>query len=214
MSVATDRGVGGSGTAMGILVINRFVALMAVLFWPLIPLFWIPVHAANETFRRVGRFTYVLVAGAWILVACAIYRNRDFILGASIGVPSALRAIEILLLLSGTALHVWTGVLLGIWGLIGLPEISLRLKSKLVTEGPFAVVRHPPYLGHPLMFSGVFLMTGVVTMAYITLLDLLIINAIIVPLEERELLRRFGEPYRLYRNRVPRLFPHLRRTTT
>ena len=39
-------------------------------------------------------------------------------------------------------------------------------------------------------------------------IDFVIINAFVIPLEERELVDRFGEEYRGYQKRVPRLFPH------
>jgi len=56
------------------------------------------------------------------------------------------------------------------------------------------------------MFSGVFLITGVITIVIITLLDLLVINILVIPLEERELLIRFGKNYELYKKRVPSQF--------
>ncbi len=54
-------------------------------------------------------------------------------------------------------------------------------------ERPFSIVRHPTYLAHTLMFSGIFLLTEIVATGVITLLDFVIINAIIIPVEEKEL---------------------------
>ncbi|MDH5203170.1 MAG: hypothetical protein OEW69_07935, partial [Nitrospirota bacterium] len=59
-----------------------------------------------------------------------------------------------------------------------------------------------------LMFSGVFLITGVIPVVIITILDFLVINVLVIPLEERELLNRFKEDYELYQKKVPsRFFP-------
>jgi len=88
-----------------------------------------------------------------------------------------------------------------------LPEVYIRIKGKLVTEGPFSVVRHPTYFAHTMIFSGVFLITEVVAVGIIALIDFFFIHIIIVPLEEKELLNRFGEDYRVYRERTPRFFP-------
>jgi protein-S-isoprenylcysteine O-methyltransferase Ste14 len=96
-----------------------------------------------------------------------------------------------------------------LWGLIGLPEVSTRIKGKLVTEGPFSVVRHPTYFAHTLIFSGIFLITGVGAVGIITLLDFLVVFVLIIPLEEKELLNRFGKDYNLYRERVPKYFPRV-----
>ena len=57
------------------------------------------------------------------------------------------------------------------------------------------------------MFAGVFLITGVIATGIITLLDIIIINTVVIPLEDRELVERFGEEYRRYQERVPAFFP-------
>jgi protein-S-isoprenylcysteine O-methyltransferase Ste14 len=177
------------------------------MLWPVIPLFWIPVHGLSKVFKRVGIFTYTIPIITWLPLAYFIYHNRVLLLQFKITFPVLLNIIGLLLLITGTLLHIWTGVLLGVWGLIGLPEVSMRIKSKLVTEGPFSVIRHPTYLAHTLMFSGIFMLTGVMAVGIITLIDFILINLLIIPLEEKELLGRFGGEYKLYKEGVPsRLF--------
>jgi len=80
-------------------------------------------------------------------------------------------------------------------------------ESRIITSGPFSVIRHPTYLSHTIMYAGVFLITGVITNGIITLLDIIIINTVVIPLEDRELVERFGEKYRKYQKRVPAFFP-------
>jgi protein-S-isoprenylcysteine O-methyltransferase Ste14 len=63
------------------------------------------------------------------------------------------------------------------------------------------------------MFLGVFLTTGFLAVGAVTLLDLIMVNTIIIPLEERELLARFGADYEAYRRRVPRIMPRFARKT-
>jgi protein-S-isoprenylcysteine O-methyltransferase Ste14 len=112
-----------------------------------------------------------------------------------------------ILLIFGALLHMWTAKLLGV-GIIGVPEIFVKIKENIVTEGPFSLVRHPTYLSHTLIFSGVFLITGVVAVGILTVLDLIIITIIVIPLEEKELLLRFGGGYVHYKKKVPsRFFP-------
>ena len=104
----------------------------------------------------------------------------------------------------------WTAKLLGV-GIIGVPEIFIKIKESIVTEGPFSLVRHPTYLSHTLIFSGVFFITGVIAVGILTVLDLIIITFIVIPLEERELLLRFSEEYIQYKKKVPsRFFPTIR----
>jgi protein-S-isoprenylcysteine O-methyltransferase Ste14 len=144
----------------------------------------------------------------WLPLAYLIYQTRGFILKNRLDLPLVLNIAGILFLIAGTLLHTWTAQLLGLWGITGVPEISSKQSEKLVAEGPFTIVRHPTYLAHTLMFSGVFLITGSVSVAIVTILDCVIVNTIIIPLEEQELLNRFGEGYRLYKEEVPsRFFP-------
>jgi len=53
----------------------------------------------------------------------------------------------------------------------------------------------------------VFFITGFIAIGVITLLDIVVINAMVIPLEDRELIGRFGDEYRRYRDRVPAFFP-------
>jgi protein-S-isoprenylcysteine O-methyltransferase Ste14 len=186
------------------------LALVTIILWPIVPLFWIPVHGLSRIFKRLGILTYALPLITWIPIVYLIYINKSFLLQFKTDFPFMLNLAGILLLITGTILHFWTGKLLGILGLMGLPEVSSRIKSKLVSEGPFSLVRHPTYLAHTLMFSGIFLITGVTAVGILTLLDFLIVNFIIIPLEERELLIRFGNDYKKYKQKVRyRFFPGL-----
>ena len=115
----------------------------------------------------------------------------------------------LLLLAAGTMLHIWTAALLSFPGIVGIHEISEPQKSSLVEKGPFAVVRHPTYLAHTMMFLSVFLFTGFPAIGILTLVDFIVVGSLVIPLEERELLQRFGMPYREYMKRVPRLVPRI-----
>ncbi len=185
----------------------NLLALAAIIFWPVVPLFWIPVHCCTRFFRKLGLLSYMLPLVAWLPLAYFIYSERAFLLHGKIIFPAPVHIVGVLLLLTGTLLHIWTGRILGV-GIIGVPEVTGKVKADLVTRGPFSVVRHPTYLAHTLMFLGVFLMSGVATVGVVTIIDFIIINTFVIPLEEKELLERFGEEYRSYRRKVPRFFPH------
>lgn len=185
------------------------LALITLILWPVIPLFWIPVHGGITVFRRLGPLTYIMPVMTWVPLALFMYSQRHFLLSFKIEIPLFLKAGGFLLLAAGTVLHLWTARLLGLRGIIGIPEVSPRREMKLVREGPFAVVRHPTYVAHTLMLSGVFLLTGVVTIGLITLLDFIVVNTVVIPLEERELRERFGEDFDRYRQDVPAFFPRI-----
>jgi caffeoyl-CoA O-methyltransferase len=100
---------------------------------------------------------------------------------------------------------------MGIWGLIGLPQVYTGTEGRLVSGGAFSVIRHPTYLAHTMMFSGIFMITGVITIAVIMVIDMVVVLLLIIPIEEKELSDRFGEGYRLYKSRVPVIFPSFSR---
>ncbi len=183
------------------------IALLAVVIWPVIPLFWIPVHGFSDFFKKAGALTYIMPALFWPPVAYLVYLNRTFLLHYKLDLHVSIRIAGLLLLAAGTIVQLWTGRLLGLLGLMGVPEVSAKASGSLVTHGVFSFVRHPTYLAHTLMLSGVFLFTGVISVGAVTLLDFALINAVVIPLEEKELLIRFGEEYVRYKKNVPRYFP-------
>lgn len=178
--------------------------------WPVIPIFWVLVHSMVKFFRKIGRLTYIMPALLWPPLAYFIYFNRVFLLQYRIDLPPPVRIAGIVILIAGTILQIWTGRLLSLFGIMGLPEVSPKAKGRLVTGGAFSFVRHPTYLAHTLMIGGVFLFSGIIAVGCVALLDFLISKAVIIPLEEKELLSRFGEEFLHYKKKVPRYFPRWR----
>jgi protein-S-isoprenylcysteine O-methyltransferase Ste14 len=188
--------------------LQEVLAFLTVLIWPAIPLFWIPVHGFPETFRRLGLLSYAVPLALWLPLAFFIFTYKSAVLQMRIDLPEAAEIAGLILLILGALLQLWTGRLLGLLGLMGVPEISPGRKSQgLVRQGAFSLVRHPTYLSHTMMFAGVFLFSGVLAAGIVALLDFILSNVAIIPLEEKELEARFGEEYREYRRNVPRFFP-------
>ncbi len=186
------------------------LAFLTILVWPVVPLFWIPVHGLSRFFKRIGLLTYLMPPLTWMPIAYIVFKYREELIGFRYELPFVINLAGLILIIIGTFLHFWTGKLLGLWGLMGIPEVSKRLEGRLVTEGPFRIVRHPTYLAHTVLFLGIFLLTEVLTIAILTVADLIIVGIIIIPLEERELAERFGEDYRSYIEMVRfRFFPGL-----
>ncbi len=185
------------------------LALVTIVFWLAIPLFWIPVHLATGFFRRIGLLTYVMPLLTWLPLAFAVIRFREPVLKVRFDMPLVVALVGVLLFIFGTLLHLWTGRLLSLRGIAGVPEVTAGEKGRLVTSRAFSIVRHPTYLAHTMMFLGVFFMTGAAAVGCVSLLDFAVVQTVIIPLEERELVRRFGKEYEEYRRRVPKFFPDL-----
>jgi protein-S-isoprenylcysteine O-methyltransferase Ste14 len=89
---------------------------------------------------------------------------------------------------------------------------KMRENHKLVTWGPYALVRHPSYLSYFIMFFGLLFL-------WPNLLTLIPIFAIpgyiqITNLEEKMLIKKFGNQYEEYQKKVGRFLPRKRKPKT
>ncbi len=109
------------------------------------------------------------------------------------------------------------GELIRLWG-VGYAGGETRTTgpvggSKLVTNGPYAYVRNPLYLGNMLIYCGF----GIMSMAlfpYFQIVGLIYFFLqyyLIVTLEEEYLSKTFVEEYSRYFKSVPRFIPSLKR---
>jgi protein-S-isoprenylcysteine O-methyltransferase Ste14 len=190
------------------------LAFLVVILWPIIPLWWIPVHGANKLVKKLGFAIYPIIFVVWFFIAYLIYSNKVFLLEFHIDFSIIIRISGILFVFAGTLLQLWTLKVLTARVITGVPELRNGAETQLVTTGPFSRVRHPTYLSHTLFFTGIFLSTGIVATGFVALIDFYVAILVIIPMEENELLRRFGDEYRYYMVCIPRFIPRIRGRAT
>jgi protein-S-isoprenylcysteine O-methyltransferase Ste14 len=76
--------------------------------------------------------------------------------------------------------------------------------TALVESGPFAHTRNPIYLALTFTYAGIALAARSALPLALLPVVLRVMSAGVIEREERYLQRKFGERYRLYRDRVPR----------
>ena len=136
----------------------------------------------------------------WILAK--LFLDRDASLSPQ-GGELAVAAIGAALAWAGMAFTVWAKWTLGRWF---SASFGVKQGHELVTRGPYALVRHPMYLGLLVFGAGL----GI---AYDSALSLGLALLFSVPLllhaliEEQMFARHFGDEWRDYRARVPMLVP-------
>jgi protein-S-isoprenylcysteine O-methyltransferase Ste14 len=168
--------------------------------------------------RRRGLVAWYLVevVGMWGGTTLLIVLLAPWWL-SSAPAPLALRMIGCPLALVSVGIGTWACYKMG-WarllfaGALFLPGAGAeenRVPQRLVVEGPYRHVRNPLYisdfaliLGTALLANGPFLF--VLAALYVAQL------ALQLPLEERELHRRFGPRYGRYCELVPRFVPRIR----
>jgi protein-S-isoprenylcysteine O-methyltransferase Ste14 len=119
----------------------------------------------------------------------------------------------------------WAGLVLGIFSIwlnawshktlsqkLGAdfdPALRLLKVPSLVTEGPYACMRHPIYLAFLLMQISALFLTSNWFIGFCGIAIILSVIAIRVPEEEKLLIEQFGEEYRTYRKNTGSLLPKL-----
>lgn len=87
------------------------------------------------------------------------------------------------------------------------PALRLLKVPALVTEGPYARMRHPIYLAFLLMQVSLLFLTSNWFIGLCGIAIIVSVIAIRVPEEEKLLIEQFGNEYREYMNRTYRLLP-------
>ncbi len=152
-------------------------------------------------------FYAIAVAG---FLAFSIYFWKPLSLDLPPGIDLVLLVAGSLVYFPGIAFLLWARLTLGKMYFVSTSfGAQLYADHRLVTNGPFAIVRHPMYLGLIAAALGSLLLYQTWTvLAYALLAPFVLRRA---HREEQTLAAEFGEEWQEYCNRVPRFFPHLRR---
>ena len=174
------------------------MSLTAVVFvvWGLFWLYWLlAATTAKHGTRRRGRPQGLLLIIAVVLV-------RVFRTGTLAVHNPILRAIGVILFLSGLGLAVWARIYLGKnWG----TPMSEKDEPELVTSGPYRYVRHPIYSGLLLGIIGTGLATNVYWVIALALIGTYFVYSATV--EERVMTATFPAEYGAYRAHTKMLIP-------
>ncbi len=149
------------------------------------------------------RSVYVWIASLLFLATCWMWRPLPGVTWQTRGPGLALYAVQ----LFGVALTLAAARVVGVWELAGLQQPDHSRPIEFRADGPFAIVRHPIYLGWVLMvFATPVMTTSQLLFAAVSTLYLIAA----IPLEERSLLEAFPETYGAYQKQMRwRLIPYI-----
>lgn len=183
------------------------VLTIAIFCWFLV--FWFLVHVFTPMWRGVGyRTTYLITLAIATAASVLVFGFRSILLGVDLGTHYALIALSLVVFgfMAWFERAYWHNISWKV--LVGLPELSPdeQANRSVMREGLYAVIRHPRY------FSGAIGMVASVLLAnyyglYTLALLMVPIGYLLIRVEERELVARFGDDYRRYQREVPRFFP-------
>ena len=146
--------------------------------------------------------TRILIAAA--LGSAIVLASAAAKVAPSLGIPGPYRAAGLIVMWLGLAIRVWAVAALG---RAFRTTVEVDPGQAIVSSGPYRWVRHPSYTGLLLIVAGFGLAVGnwLALAACLALPLPAVLRRIHV--EEAELTRVLGEPYRAYRRRTKRLIP-------
>jgi protein-S-isoprenylcysteine O-methyltransferase Ste14 len=188
--------------------VRYYLALLLVILMPGAFVFWFSIHPFVRFWRRVGtRWTYPIHYAMMAVVAVALFQWREAILAIDYGTNLILIGLSVPIYVLAVIVAKERRKQLGMRRLLGYPELDpQRYPSTLVTEGIYRRIRHPRYVEMLLFLLAHALLANYLATYAVFLISWLGI-LIVVQLEERELIERFGEEYVRYCERVPRFVP-------
>lgn len=200
--------------ALGLDPIRHVIALFLVVGVAPLLVLWLLVHPIVGFWRRLGLWwTYGAVGAVIVTLAVFLARARTRLLALDFGTHWPLVVAGLGCLAVSARLRLSVSRRVGASLLLGLPELApQRYPAQLMTDGPYAYLRHPRYVQFVLALLGYALIANHLA-AYVVWLAWFVGIHPIVWLEEHELRQRFGAEYEAYCRRVPRFIPRRWRST-
>ena len=196
-------------TVRYVLAVLLVVSLPPGLAW------WFIVHPLVGFWRRVGmKWAFWTVGVASVSGMGGLFIARRSLVGPDLGLHWPLFAAGACLVVVAGFMGVKRKRHLTFRILAGVPELEPDGRGGvLLTEGPYARVRHPRYAEVVVAALAYALMANHVGGYVLLVLMLPVLHAIVL-LEERELTDRFGDAYEEYRRNVPRYVPKVMSSTS
>ena len=184
----------------------RYIIAIVLVCWaPPSFCLWFLVHPFVHFWRRISPVATITILGVLFLVGGGYFVYlRESLLGADLGSDISLIILAILAYIISARIYVLRKKHLTVSIMLGVPEMTGG--GILLTKGIYGRIRHPRYVE---VWIGSFAYAAFANYvgAWIVWLALGPVLHLIVLLEERELLHRFGSEYEKYQKCVGRYLP-------
>ena len=161
--------------------------------------------------RRHGKGSYSADRGTWLVNALLVVGTVEnssilSVIFHVLVVPGAIwfRSVGLVIIGFGLALRMWAITTLGA---AFRTTVEVDQNQSVVTEGPYHWVRHPSYTGLLVITLGF----GVASSSWLFLVLCVVLPSVAllrrIKVEESEMVRVLGAPYRDYSARTKRLVP-------
>ncbi|MBZ5524103.1 MAG: hypothetical protein LAP21_17850 [Acidobacteriia bacterium] len=181
-----------------------FIPWFAGILYSSIPLFWFAIHPFTSRWQKMQRSPYRILLPLWAAIIAALgaviwpWQSRQLYTAWWTWLPS--------LPLFWLGLRTYRSIpsAFGIERFTGQAELRPgEFQQTLVVSGEHATMRHPIYFAHLCMFAAFTLGSGLLVNFLLLALSVFLTFPLMIWLEERELVKRFGPGYLEYRKSVP-----------
>lgn len=188
-------------------VVRYYLALIVLISLPPGLLLWLAIHPFARFWRRLGPgWTYAVLGAPTLALMAAVFWGRRHLLVTEFGTNVPMIALGVMLATAAAMIAVKRKKYLTFGILAGVPELSAGGGGTLLTEGIYGSIRHPRYVEVLVWVLAYAFVTNYLAV-YVAAVVCIPILYLIVVLEERELVDRFGQAYEEYRRRVPAFVP-------
>ena len=158
---------------------------------------------ARQLPTNLERSVYVWIASLLFLAVCWLWQPLPGVIWQVSGPGLALYLAQVI----GVVLSIAAARQVGVWELAGVTQPDLARPVQFSATGPFAIVRHPIYLGWVLIvFASPVMTTSQLLFAATSTLYLIAA----IPFEEASLVEAHGEAYATYQKQMPwKLIPRV-----
>jgi protein-S-isoprenylcysteine O-methyltransferase Ste14 len=171
---------------------------------------WYLIHPFTRFWRRLGTVaSFSIIYSLLIASGVLLWHFRSLLVGRDLGFQPLLLVPAVPAAVIGGYVAKRRRKHLNQRILVGVPEISIADKGRLVREGIYDRTRNPRYLEF-LLFCFVYVAFANYSGTWILYLLTFPAIHLVVLLEESELRERFGAEYAEYCRRVPRYVPRRR----
>jgi len=188
--------------------IRYWLAVILMVSGPPAILWWFVVHPFIGFWRRLGKLASSLIVLALMLALCYfLYLHRDTLLVRDLGTNRFLWPPAALLFALSAYFDARAKKHLKLHIMTGMPELDPEGSgTPMLMEGIYASVRHPRYVAVIIGVTAVALFVNYLGIYIFTVLAVPALWVVVI-LEERELIERFGREYDQYRREVPMFVP-------
>lgn len=166
----------------------------------------IPAELERSTFVLLSSLLLILIMWQWQPLGGVVWSVDN----------STIKTILLVIYLIGWAILFISSFLINHFDLFGVRQVWLYFNKKPYTHLPFRLPFFYKYMRHPIYFGMLIAFWSASLMRVSHLLFAVLSTGYVlvgIQLEERDLIKTFGEKYKLYKKRAPMLIPFSKKKT-